>query len=199
MKKAPVFTKLSLGLLVAAGITACNQNKTATVPATATTIPAAGQQAIVYVNTDTLLSKYNYVKDVNKKLNDKGSGVKADVQSRRDALQREIAQYQQGQSTMPADQRQATEQRLTREEQAEQTYEQNASAELQNEQSEATGKLDDKIAAYIKSYAKQKGYKFVLTYAKVGSSVLYGDQSLDVTADVLKGLNDAYAKDGADK
>jgi len=198
MKKAPLFTKLSLGLLVAAGITACNQNKTATAPSNTTT-PAAEQQAIVYVNTDTLLSKYNYVKDVNKKLNDKGSGVKADVQSRRDALQREIAQYQQGQSTMPADQRQATEQRLTREEQAEQTYEQNASAELQNEQSEATGKLDDKIAAYIKSYAKQKGYKFVLTYAKVGSSVLYGDQSLDVTADVLKGLNDAYAKDGADK
>jgi outer membrane protein len=198
MKKAPLITKLSLGLLVAAGITACNQNKTATAPATATAAPAAGQE-IVYVNTDTLLSKYNYVKDVDKKLDDKQNGVKADVQSRRDALQREYAQYQQGANTMPADQRQTTEQRLTREGQAEQAYEQNASADLQSEQSKATGKLDDKIAAYVKDYAKQKGYKLVLTYSKVGSSVLYGDPSLDVTADVLKGLNDAYAKDGPDK
>lgn len=196
MKKAPVITTLSLGLLAAVGITAC-QNKTATAPAASTTTAAAPAGAtIVYINSDTLLAKYNYVKDVNKTMNDKGQAAKAAVQSRRDALQREVADYQKNAATMPADQRQTTEQRLQREGQAEQAYEQNTSAELQDQQAKATGKLDDKVAEYVKQYAKEKGYKMVLTYAKTGSNVIYGDPSLDVTADVLKGLNDAYAKDG---
>jgi outer membrane protein len=202
MKKAPVITTLSLGLLVAVGITACNQNKPAsTAAASTTTTPTAAPEkgAIVYINSDTLLSKYNYVKDVNKKMNDKGQAAKAAVQSRRDALQREVAEYQKNASTMPADQRQSTEQRLQREGQEEQAYEQNTSAELQDEQAKATNKLDEKVADYVKQYAKDKGYKLVLTYSKNGSSVLYGDPSLDVTADVVKGLNDAYTKDGGDK
>src|ERR1700761_6781067 len=100
MKKAPVITTLSLGLLVAVGITACNQNKTATMPATATTTTAAPEhEAIVYINSDTLLARYNYVKDVNKKMNDKGQAAKAAVQSRRDNLQREVAEYQKNAAT----------------------------------------------------------------------------------------------------
>jgi outer membrane protein len=61
------------------------------------------------------------------------------------------------------------------------------------------GKLYDKISEFIKSYAKEKGYKMVLTYSKNNTSMLYGDASLDVTADVVKKLNDAYAKEGAAK
>lgn len=197
MKKAPVITKLSLSLLVAVGITACNQNKTATTPAAGTTTGATpDHETIVYINSDSLLAKYSYVKDVNKKMNDKGNAAKAAVQSRRDNLQREVAEYQKNAATMPADQRQATEQRLQREGQAEQAYEQNTSAELQDEQAKATNKLDEKVADFVKQYAKEKGYKMVLTYAKNGSNVIYGDPSLDITADVLKGLNDAYTKDG---
>jgi outer membrane protein len=96
---------------------------------------------------------------------------------------------------MPADQRQTTEQRLQREQQQEQSYEQNASAQLQDEQNVEMKKLYDKIADFTKDYAKEKGYKIVLTYSINNTSMLYGDPSLDVTADVVKRLNEAYAKE----
>jgi len=32
-------------------------------------------------------------------------------------------------------------------------------------------------------------------YSKANPTILYGDQTLDVTADVIKRLNDAYAKE----
>ena len=51
------------------------------------------------------------------------------------------------------------------------------------------------LGDFAKEYAKQKGYKLVLTYSKAAPGVLYVDPSLDVTADVVKQLNDAYAKD----
>ena len=198
MKRASIFTKFTLGLLIAGSITACKQGKTDSTTTTApTTAPADSKETIVYVNSDTLSAKYNYVKDMDKRLGDKGNAAKGDVQSRRDAFQREVADYQKGANTMPADQRQTTEQRLQREQQSEQAYEQNASAQLQNDQTVEMKKLYDKIADYTKDYAKQKGYKIVLTYSKNNTNMLYGDPSLDVTADVVKGLNDAYAKEGS--
>ena len=96
---------------------------------------------------------------------------------------------------MPADQRQSTEQRLQRESQDLQGYQQNAASQFQNENSTEAGKVYDKIADFAKAYSKEKGYKLVLMYSKANPTIIYGDQSLDVTADVTKRLNDAYSKD----
>lgn len=75
-----------------------------------------------------------------------------------------------------------------------QTYQQNAGGALQNEQAVENEKLYDKVAAYLKVYAKEKGYKMVLTYSKGNSAILFADESLDVTSEVIKGLNAEYSK-----
>jgi len=189
------FAKITLGLLIAGSMAACNKNKadntTAATPAVATDPKAT----TVYIQTDSLLSKYEYAKDMSKRLNEKGKTVQGDAASKEQAFQREVADYQKEMATLPADKRQATEERLSREKQELQQYEQNAGAQFQNEQSAETGKLYDKLADFGKAYAKEKGYKLILTYSKTTAGVLYVDPSLDVTNDVVKRLNDAYAKD----
>ncbi|MDB4902500.1 MAG: skp [Mucilaginibacter sp.] len=189
---ASIFTKVTLCILIAGGMTACNKPKTEEKPIATS---AANKETIVYINQDTLLSKYTYAKDVTKTMQDKGKNAQNDLGSRQQAFQREVAEYQKNANTMPADQRQTTEQRLQRENQALQGYQQNASAQFQNEQATEAGKVYDKIVEFVKGYAKEKGYKLVLMYSKANPTVLYGDQSLDVTADVIKRLNDAYQKD----
>ena len=96
---------------------------------------------------------------------------------------------------MPADQRATTEQRLARKQQELQTYQQNAGAALQNEQAVEQEKLYNKIADYLKVYAKDKGFKMVLTYQKGNSAILFADASLDVTSQVIVGLNEGYKSD----
>ncbi len=192
-----IFTKITLGLFIAGSMAACN-NKTATPPTAttaATTTSTADKGTTVYVNTDTLLSKYDYAKDMSKRLSDKGKTAQADVQSRTQSFQREVADYQKVQATLPADKRQETEQRLQREQQELQQYQQNASAQFQSDQGTETGKLYDKLTDFAKAYAKEKGYKLVLTYSKTNPGVLFVDPSLDITSDAVKSLNDAYAKD----
>ena len=71
----------------------------------------------------------------------------------------------------------------------------NAGAALQNEQAKEQEVLYDKVAEYLKTYAKSKGYKMVLTYSKGNSAILFADESLDVTNAVIVGLNQAYTKD----
>lgn len=189
--RASFLIKLILGLLVAGSIAACNQNKSGD--------KAAGSKAtsgeIVFINQDTLLSKYNYFKDMTKRLEDKNKTATGDVDSRRQALQREVADYQRTQNTLSTDQRSTTEQRLQREGQDFQSYQQNAAAQFQNEQAGEQQKLYEKVAGLIKDYAKEKGYKMVLTYQKGSTNLWYGDSGLDITADVVKKLNDAYSKE----
>jgi outer membrane protein len=191
---ASFFTKITLGLLIAGSIAACSKNKSAETTAS-TTPPSADKEAIVYVNSDTLLTKYEYAKDIAKRLETKGKSAQDDIAARGQSFQREVAEYQRNAGTLSADQRQKTEARLQNEQQSLQTYQQNATAEFQNSQATENGKLYDKIADFAKTYAKEKGYKMVLTYSKANPTVLYGDPSLDVTADVLKKLNEAYSKE----
>jgi outer membrane protein len=199
MKNSSVFTKVALGLLVAGSVAACKQAPTSTTaaPATASTPASGDKPTTVYVNSDTLYSKYNYAKDVNNALQAKLKGAQGDMQSKTDAFQREVVDYQKSQATMPADQRQVTEQRLQREQQQLQGYQQNESAQLQDDKATQYQKVYDKVDDFVKNFAKQNGYKLVLTYSKNVQTVIYGDPSLDVTADVVKGLNDAYAKEGS--
>lgn len=191
--KASLITKLSIGLLAAGSLAACNQNKTAGTAGTTTAAPASG--SVVFVNQDSLLAKYDYFKDMTKRLDDKNKAANDDVGARRQAMQREVADYQRTANTLSADARSLTEQKLNRDGQDFQNYQQNTAAQLQNEQATEQQKLYEKVSAVIKDYAKEKGYKMVLTFQKGNTNLWYADPSADVTADVLKRLNDAYAKE----
>jgi len=191
----------TFGLFAAAALittfTAC-QNKEAKTTETKktdnTTAVVSTSEKIVYVNSDSLLTKYEYFKDLKVKFEGKTKNAQADMQAKGQAFQREVAQYQQSAQTLSADQRKSTEERLARKQQELQTYQQNAGGALQNEQAVENEKLYDKVAAYLKVYAKEKGYKMVLTYSKGNSAILFADESLDVTSEVIKGLNAEYSK-----
>lgn len=192
---ASIFTKITLGVLLAGSIAACNQNKPAEKATTTPTAATADKPEIVYINQDTVSIKYEYAKDMRKRLETKGKSAQNDVGGRKQAFQREVAEYQKSANTLSADQRATAEQRLQRQGQELQTYEQNAGAQFQNEQASETQKLYEKIYNFTKQYAKDNGYKMILTFTNGNTNLLYADKSLDVTADFMKKLNDAYAKE----
>ncbi|MFD2288622.1 OmpH family outer membrane protein [Pedobacter petrophilus] len=159
-----------------------------------TTAAVSVNEKIVFVNQDSLLNKYEYYKDLRTKFETKTKNAQADLQSKQQAYQREVTQYQQSAGTLSADQRKTTEERLGRKGQELQAYQQNAGGALQNEQAVETEKLYDKVAGYLKTYSKEKGYKMVLTFSKGNSAILFADESLDITSEVIKGLNAEYSK-----
>lgn len=189
-------SSLATAIAIVSVLTACgNKDNKADATATKTSTSAvAGDEKIVYVNSDSLLTKYEYFKDLKSKMETKGKAAEGDLAAKTQAFQREVQQYQQQQNTLPADQRAATEQRLARKQQELQAYQQNAGAALQNEQAKEQEVLYNKVADYLKGYAKTKGYKMVLTYSKGNSAILFADESLDVTSAVIVGLNEDYKK-----
>lgn len=189
-------SSLATAIAIVSVLTACGNkdNKADATASKSATTAATGNEQIVYVNSDSLLAKYEYFKDLKSKMESKGKAAEGDLAAKTQAFQREVQQYQQQQNTLPADQRAATEQRLARKQQELQAYQQNAGAALQNEQAKEQEVLYNKVADYLKGYAKTKGYKMVLTYSKGNSAILFADESLDVTSPVLIGLNEDYKK-----
>jgi outer membrane protein len=193
--KGSVVTKMICVLMAAGSLAACNQNKSDNKPGASAADASSVNGSIVHVNQDSLLQKYNYVKDMTARLEVKTKAAESEVGSRRQAIQREAAEYQRNMNTMSANDRASQEQQLNRKGQEFQQYQQNTGAELQNEQAGEQTKLYEKITGFLKDYAKEKGYKLILTYQKGNPTILYGDAGLDITADVVNKLNDEYAKE----
>ncbi|MDB5025746.1 MAG: OmpH family outer membrane protein [Mucilaginibacter sp.] len=180
--------------ILLASVAANAQNAPAANPAVKTddTKPST---TVVFVNSDTLLNNYDYYKAVKTKLQDLSQKAQAEIAAKGQAFQKEVAIYQKSASSLNLVQRTATEKRLAKKQQDLQALTQNTGKQLQDEEADQNSKLYDRIAMFLKTYTKLKGYKIVLTYSKANPSMLYGDESLDVTKDVVAGLNEEYKKE----
>ncbi len=147
----------------------------------------------VYVNGDSLLNNYDYFIDAKKDFEAKSIQVENAIMAKRAVLEKEIGAYQQSAAGMSTEQRASVEESLMKKQESFKQYSENASANLQEEQAKFNEALFDKVAAYLKEFSKDKKYKIVMNYAK-GTGILFANDSLDITQDVLKGLNKAYKK-----
>ncbi|WP_227006213.1 OmpH family outer membrane protein [Rufibacter latericius] len=204
-----VSKKLLLLAVLSASFAACNKDK-ATTPTTATkteatTAPestaAADEETteaapevpeIVFVNSDSLLSRYQYFKDVKARLEAKGKRMETDLRTKATGFQREVEQYRQAGAGMTQEQRAATEQRLAQKEQQLAAQQQSSGQQLAKDENDEMKKIYERVEAHLKKVSKEKGYKMVLTYTRGNSAILYGDATLDITEDAVKGLNEEY-------
>lgn len=191
MKLIAGISKITALLAIAAVVISCNKEQ----PKSAASGTDKKAELIVYVNSDSLLNNYEYFKSVKDKFQEKSKKAQSDLTAKGTAFQREVAAYQQNAANLSADQRATTEERLARKQQELAAYNQNAGNALASEEAVENEKLYNKVAEFLKQYAKTKGYKLVLTYSKANPTVLYADESLDVTKAVVEGLNAEYKKD----
>jgi outer membrane protein len=71
----------------------------------------------------------------------------------------------------------------------------NAAGNLQQEQAKKTDALLTNIQNYLKKYNSGNKFDMVIGYSK-GGGVLYAKEDLDITQEVLKGLNEEYKSSG---
>ena len=189
---------LTLGLAATMFTISCNQNtnKPATNSSDSSAVVNSSsvvEEKIVYINSDSLSEKYEYFKDIRTKLEAKVKKAQSDLQSKGQAFQREVADYQQKAATMSATDRQATEEKLARKQDELGRLDQNASASLAQDESTEFNNVYNTITEYLKKHAEEKGYTLVLTYSKSNPTVLYADSKLDITKQVIEALNAEYA------
>lgn len=164
---------------------------------TADSTGTAGGKSIVYVNSDSLLTQYDFFKDAQKAFEQKRTQLDLDLNTRGTVLQRKIQQFQQTAGGMIAAEAQALQLRLQKEGNDFEQYRQKAANDLAQEEAKKNEELYNNISNYIKKYNKENDYHFVLGYSK-GGGILFANPDLDVTQKIIDGLNKEY-KDGQAK
>jgi outer membrane protein len=149
-------------------------------------------EQIAYVNSDSLLLNYKYYKNTIKELDEKRKKLETEIGGRARSLENEAVSFQQKGRNMSLEQAQLTEQNLYRKQQELVQYRDRLSQQLAQEEQERTELLYNNIAQYLKEYTRDKPYKLVFGYSR-GGGILFADNSLEITAEVLAGLNKEYS------
>ena len=159
----------------------------------------ADGKRIVFVNSDSLLSNYQFYKDAQKEFENKGYRLQVDLGQKERALQGELQAIQQRASAMTQAELQAADMTLKKKGAELQQYSQQKQAELGQEQAKKNEELYNNIREYILKVNKENKYEFVLGYSKIGGGILFADASVDVTQKMIEGLNKEYAAKKGDK
>ena len=157
-------------------------------------IPTEG--STVFVRMDSLLNQYDMFMDLRTELEEKVKKAQSDLEVKGRAFERDVTDFQdkvnKGLLTRSESQKRADE--LTRREQQLREEQQRTSMELEDEQMVLLNRVSQNIDDYIKVYNQEKNYSLILNTSAGNNTVLWGNPGLDITTDVVKGLNEAYAK-----
>ncbi len=207
MKKfAMSISSLLVGLAVIS-LTACSssgngkESNTEAVPAPRTADATSDSQTalnIRYIDSDSLLANYNLAKDVQEATMRAVSRIDNARQSKANEIQKFAAQVQQkAQSNgyLTEQSYNADMQKLQKMQQDAENYLAGLSRNADNELAQQQIQLSDSIESFIRDYNKTHGYDAIL-YKNAG---VYFNPALDITAEVIKGLNARYTKTAESK
>ena len=176
---------------------------------------------IAYVHTDSLWSNYKLIDDLQdelelakvkseRKVEQRSAALEKQLEQMANELQSKAAVFEQQAQGMNETLRNMKMQELQEMQQTAQGFSMQAEQEvmqlqesLQNKllkkELKGTTQVNDNIKAFLQGYNQDYGFSFVLAYAEQAGGILLGNPALDITDDVVAGLNDIYDAEQAAK
>lgn len=147
--------------------------------------------AIAYVHSDSLLANYDYMKQIETELGELSQKYEKEYQNRAQGLQKEISDFQRTAQNLTVAQGKALEENLMKKQQNLRVYQEDLSRKLRQKEAELNNELYKTISDYLNEYGNENDLQLVLTYSR-GSDVLYANEGLEITNEVIEGLNKVY-------
>ena len=152
-----------------------------------------GGLTVAYVNTDTLLAKYQYAIDMEQELMAYKDQMERSGRQQMEQFQKDYENYLKTGSTMTLTQQQAKEEELKKRAEKMQTLEQELTAKIMERQMSENTKLLNAIFAFIREYnAANQQFDVILRKSFNDTPVLYANPAMDITDEILAGLNEEY-------
>ncbi len=200
MKKSVLFISAIVALgAIAMTTPSCTTPSGTTANSAADTTIAAG--SIVYFDLDRVLAEYDMANDLSSVVNTKVNSIQEEVNRRAGKLDKDQKAFQdkvnKGLMTQSTAEQQY--QKLLEQQGTFQNYAQEKQNEINEELAVTQNKILDAISSFVKEYNAEKNYAMII--ASQGSTgvismpVVAGQEHLDITDDLLEGLNAAYIKE----
>ena len=191
-----ILSIISLVAVVAFGIISLTKGGKASAQAEGEAVAAvACEGAIVYIDLDRILMEYDMANDLRSVVETKVQNIQAEVNRRGTKLEKDVKSFQEKmeKGLMTRSVAEVQGQKLQQQELEFNHYAAQKQQEIQEEQVVMMNQLGDAIKTFLDKYNAEKQYAMILTN-QGGAPVITGDAALNITDDVLAGLNEEYIK-----
>ena len=203
MKKNLLTILCAVVALVSATVTVVTTTKcNKTTKQIATSTPATCDSAIriAYVDIDTLLTSYNLWIELNEQMIRKEEDVRATLNEKAKNLQTDIEDFERkfnNNAFVSRERAEAEQNRILKKREELEALSERLSSELAIENEKNSVLFRDSINAYIRDYNKEHGYNVILS--RIGDNILYIDYAMNITQEIIDGLNARHALYGNKK
>jgi outer membrane protein len=190
--------KCILFVALSAMIFSCNSNqKGSNKSAQATPAELAPAGSIVYVQMDSLFNQYDMTNDLKSELEAKVANVQGDLAKQGRAFESDAKDFESKvkKGLLTQSQAELQNRQLVERQQSLQNLGQQKQMEIEEEQQVLYRKVMESIKLFLTKYNTTHNYALILTTSGTTNTILVGNPSLDITNDVLAGLNDEYVKE----
>lgn len=198
MKQLPlILSVVALIIATAFGVLSLTNNLSSSKADTSTeatdSLGTATSGDIVYFDLDVVIQDYDMANDLRSVVETKAQNIQAEIERRGKKLESDVVSFQEkvNKGLMTRSVAEVQGQKLQQQEVEFNQYVQKQNQIVMEEQQVMMNQLADAIKTYVEKYNNEKQYSMILTN-QGGSPVIAGSQTLNITADILSGLNDEY-------
>lgn len=151
---------------------------------------------IAYVNIDSLLLNYTFAKNANEALISKQESSRATLNAKARQLQTEMDDFNrklENQAFLSRERAEKAQRDIMQKQQDLQQMEANLTQQLLEQQQKMSEQLRDTVNSFLKEYNKSGKYQLILSNTG-NDNILFAGEGYDITDEVIKELNDRFAK-----
>ena len=148
---------------------------------------------LVYINTDSLWENYDYVKEIKKVLASQRSQAEAEFAQKYQALANEEQNFREIAQRLSEEEGIKQQQELLLKEQKLGEFRDQMQEKLMKSEQDKNEQITKNITDYLRIAYQNTPYNYILGYTR-GGGILFAHDSLDITKEVIKGLNQNHLK-----
>ncbi|HNW96965.1 MAG TPA: OmpH family outer membrane protein [Bacteroidales bacterium] len=149
--------------------------------------------SVGYVNSDTIMENYLLVKNMKDSLKVKQDIAEKSLLAKQTAFKSSVLAYQNKMKAnlLSIDEATKTEKILSQQQEDLYTLNDEMTSQLAAEELKINNMLQDSIINFLNRYNKKYQFDYILGFAR-GGGILYANDSLNITKEILDGLNREY-------
>lgn len=150
--------------------------------------------SVVYIQMDSLVSQYDMFNDLKSELESKAQVIQDDLSKKGRAFERDYNDFQEKvqKGLITRAQAEATQQQLAARNKELQEFSQQKQMEMSEEEQVLFRKVMDALNKYLVKYNEDKKFAMIVNTSGSTNTVLQADSTLNITREVVNGLNEEY-------
>jgi outer membrane protein len=154
---------------------------------------------IAYLNVDSLQSNYKLYSVLINKLKRRQAKYEKELQSKSAVFEKKVMVFQKKAPTMTQFEGQMRQKELAEEEQVLYKLRDDFAIKFQNEEGKLNEEFQNNVKGFIQEFNDKSQYNLIIGASQVGNVVLDYNEGINITNQIVEGLNKQYDLDNAPK